>query len=140
VVGTALVRETRFVTLSPRALSSGEAGWLQGLWPRGLPLRGNFLEIVRMIYPDISLIDWMKKYPDLVVVKRNCSHCKEEQQATIPFIDFDVVGLVSADCPCGKNILRCMNMVFAGRKLNAPNWSRHYRRAFSKRVAQPISN
>jgi hypothetical protein len=55
-----------------------------------------------MIYPDVNLETWLKKYPVLEVQKKRCHHCKSLRIANIPFIEKDWVGLQSKDCACGK--------------------------------------
>lgn len=54
-----------------------------------------------MIFPDIDLDDWIKKYPALEVISRPCHYCKSSRVANIPFIEKDWVGLQSKDCSCG---------------------------------------
>ena len=55
-----------------------------------------------MIYPNVTLKDWLKKYPVLEVKKKRCHHCLQMIVANIPFIEKDWVGLESKDCACGK--------------------------------------
>ena len=40
-----------------------------------------------MIFPDIDLDDWIKKYPALEVISRPCHYCKSSRVANIPFIE-----------------------------------------------------
>lgn len=55
-----------------------------------------------MIYPNVSLEEWLEKYPVLEIKKKRCHYCREFRVANIPFIEKDWVGLQSKDCSCGK--------------------------------------
>lgn len=55
-----------------------------------------------MIYPEVSLKDWLKKYPVLEIKKIKCHHCRVPMIADIPFIEKNWIGLESKDCACGK--------------------------------------
>lgn len=55
-----------------------------------------------MIYPEVSLKDWLKKYPVLEIRRQKCRSCSSVQLTNIPFIEKDWIGLKSLDCQCGK--------------------------------------
>jgi len=55
-----------------------------------------------MIFPEISLDAWLKKYPDLEVKQGKCDYCDASLETTRPFISKDFVGLKAPKCPCGK--------------------------------------
>lgn len=76
-----------------------------------------------MIYPKISLSAWLKKYPELEVLKKKCDSCDSVMCATTPFIDGPYVGLVAPSCPCGKNRHTCMSMLTAD-KDEVADWDR----------------
>lgn len=54
-----------------------------------------------MIFPDVTLEEWLEKYPDLGVRKERCNGCGKKSILTNkPFIEKDWVGL-AAICECG---------------------------------------
>jgi hypothetical protein len=55
-----------------------------------------------VIYPQVTVEEWCKRYPALAVVKRPCRACRKQRLACVPFIEREWVGLRSAACPCGK--------------------------------------
>lgn len=60
-----------------------------------------------MIFPDVTLEEWLKRYPDLDVVSRDCDQCGKKIIASIPFVSIDLVGLTAPRCSCGKNRFTC---------------------------------
>lgn len=60
-----------------------------------------------MFYPDVSLEEWLEKYPDLYVFGRKCEGCGKTMRTNTPFIMRGYVGLESGDCSCKKNHSRC---------------------------------
>lgn len=54
-----------------------------------------------MIFPEITLEEWLERYPDLAVRKERCNGCcKKFIKTNKPFIEKDWVGL-AAICECG---------------------------------------
>lgn len=60
-----------------------------------------------MIFPDVSVVEWIKKYPSLSEVTTSCFDCGREIVANKPFITKHYVGLVSSKCICGSNCTGC---------------------------------
>lgn len=56
-----------------------------------------------MIYPDVTLEDWLRKHPELQVLKKTCDSCGKDMFSTVPFMTKDYYGLESPKCSCGKN-------------------------------------
>jgi hypothetical protein len=56
-----------------------------------------------MFFPDVSLEEWLKKYPELEVISSTCENCGSEMKATRPFIEKHFAGLRIDHCHCGKN-------------------------------------
>ena len=53
-----------------------------------------------MLYPQISIEEWKRKYPSLTTPSKKC--CGIKITASIPFITQDFVGFRSPVCPqCG---------------------------------------
>lgn len=53
-----------------------------------------------MIYPNVSLDEWLKKY-DLEVEIFECSKCGVRLEVNIPILTKDSAGLISKRCDCG---------------------------------------
>jgi len=53
-----------------------------------------------MIYPNISLKEWLKLFPGLAVQDITCS-CGKSGKTTRPAISKDYVGLAAPPCICG---------------------------------------
>ncbi len=66
-----------------------------------------------MIYPDVTLDEWLKRHPDLKVKEGICDNwdCKKPMRTTRPFVYRDGVGLESNDCECGKSKHRSSVMI-----------------------------
>lgn len=64
-----------------------------------------------MIFPQVSLQDWLQKHPDLKINKLNCDACGKEMIANKPFIEKGYAGLIAEKCSCGNNRHTCMSMV-----------------------------
>lgn len=64
-----------------------------------------------MIYVDVSPEHWLKKYPELSILKKACDHCGTEMICNKPFIQKDYAGFAAAPCACGKNRHTCMSMI-----------------------------
>jgi hypothetical protein len=64
-----------------------------------------------MIYPDVSLKEWRKKYPELKVMKLDCDNCGKTIVANRPFLTKGYAGLDAPRCECGKNRHSCSSMV-----------------------------
>ena len=62
-----------------------------------------------MIYPDVPLEQWLKKYPALTVLKEKCRKCGTEVSTDKPFITDDFVGIHVSPCSCGheSKIMSC---------------------------------
>lgn len=65
----------------------------------------RFLE-TSMIYPEISLDEWLSKYKGLKIAKANCNSCGEIMESSIPFISSEYIGLTSPKCKCGISFTR----------------------------------
>lgn len=78
-----------------------------------------------MIFPDVTLKFWKRKYPELSVLSRKCTNCGTKLTANKPFITRDYVGLClpNEKCACGKNKLNCMSAI-AISKEEIANWNR----------------
>lgn len=55
-----------------------------------------------MIYPDVTLEEWLKRYPDLKVVTGICDGCGGPKPTIKPFRFKHGVGLECLPCSCGK--------------------------------------
>lgn len=55
-----------------------------------------------MIYPDVTVTEWIRKHPSLKVVSTSCSECGSKIYADRPFVSQDYVGLESRPCSCGN--------------------------------------
>lgn len=64
-----------------------------------------------MIYPDIPLKVWLKKYPDLEVLSHKCESCGEISKSETPFLTKEYAGLESQPCSCGKGRGGCSTYV-----------------------------
>lgn len=53
-----------------------------------------------MIFPDVSLESWLKKYPALKVRKGKCPQCGSRIKTETPFVSSDWAGLTNI-CSCG---------------------------------------
>ena len=61
-----------------------------------------------MIYPDVSVEEWMERYPELVDMiavdwqLAYCSKCGEKNTPEVPFIKRGWIGFVNEECSgCG---------------------------------------
>jgi len=56
-----------------------------------------------MIFPDVTIKEWLKKYPDLDEpdYSHSCSECGVKIKEYKPFIEKDWIGFVSNKCDCG---------------------------------------
>lgn len=61
-----------------------------------------------MIFPEITLEEWLEKYPELQILTKKCDNCNKDITANKPFITNGYVGLSSDKCICGKNKHDCM--------------------------------
>lgn len=64
-----------------------------------------------MIFPDISIQEWKRKYPTLECVETRCIDCNAPVIAVKPYITKDYVGLVSNPCSCGSTRTGCQSSV-----------------------------
>lgn len=64
-----------------------------------------------MIFVDVKIDDWLKRYPELQVKETECPDCGEIIMALRPFISKDYVGLTSGPCTCGSVRARCESSV-----------------------------
>jgi hypothetical protein len=64
-----------------------------------------------MIYPDVSLQDWLKKYPELDVLERTCPACGTIRKADRPFVRKGYAGVEAGNCICGKDPSTCSSQV-----------------------------
>lgn len=74
-----------------------------------------------MIFPDVSLQDWLKKYPELEVITRSCDACGALMHATKPFLEKGYAGLVTV-CPCGGRTHQAMSCVTTSKE-ESREWS-----------------
>jgi len=56
-----------------------------------------------MIFPNISLQDWLNTHNELEVETDTCECCGREMKTTIPFVEHDWVGLLAPECKCGES-------------------------------------
>lgn len=64
-----------------------------------------------MIFPKVSLIDWMKKHPELEILSKKCDNCDKILRSVKPFVDGIYAGLIACDCLCNKNRHTCVSMI-----------------------------
>jgi len=69
-----------------------------------------------MIFPDVSLKEWLTKYDELEIEKGACNNCGKEMPTIKPFIEKDYVGLVSKNCLCDKNTNQAMTLIPISKK------------------------
>jgi hypothetical protein len=70
-----------------------------------------------VIYPDVPLEQWLKKYPALKIVTNSCKSCGSEISTDKPFVATDYVGLEAHNCQtCGNN-QRAMSILITGKSL-----------------------
>ena len=78
-----------------------------------------------MIYPDVTLAEWLRKYPDLKVITRECSRCGKEVSTTKAFVSADYTGLELEKCShCGSRE-RALSYLVTSRKA-LREWSRFF--------------
>lgn len=56
-----------------------------------------------MIYPEVTLEEWLREHPVLEIRKAKCKSCGTILVTNIPFIEKDWLGIQSKDCTCGKS-------------------------------------
>ena len=56
-----------------------------------------------MIFPQVTLQEWMRRFPGLEPESAECS-CGKRGQTTVPVISKDWVGLAMPKCICGDEI------------------------------------
>ncbi len=64
-----------------------------------------------MIYPEVPLKVWLKRYPELKVISGTCSNCEKIMPTSRPFLSKGYAGIESLPCSCGKNRNKAMTMV-----------------------------
>lgn len=62
-----------------------------------------------MIFPDISLAEWLSRHPELKVRQTSCITCSRPIVADRPYISAKYLGLVSRPCECGSTRTVCDN-------------------------------
>lgn len=65
----------------------------------------------KMIYPDVSIEEWLSKHKGLKVSIGKCNSCGAELRSTVPFLFKYGVGLESPKCPCGSGTNKCATML-----------------------------
>lgn len=60
-----------------------------------------------MIYPDVTLEEWLKRYPDLESSDEECPECGTFRTVNIPFLSKKWIGLMSSQCKCGCPPIVC---------------------------------
>ena len=77
-------------------------GPVRSRWSRFHPTAFFFFERSLMIYPDVTVEEWLKKYSGLKVCEQACPNCKATILTDRPFITKDYAGLEGKFCPsCG---------------------------------------
>jgi hypothetical protein len=56
-----------------------------------------------MIFPDVSLEEWKKRFPKLKEIVGACDACGASMITRRPFLEKNYAGLVAESCSCGKN-------------------------------------
>lgn len=69
-----------------------------------------------MIFPNVSLEKFLKKYNELEIESGFCNNCHKEIKTEKPFIEKGFVGLISHDCSCNKNTNQVMTMIPISKK------------------------
>jgi hypothetical protein len=64
-----------------------------------------------VLFPEVTLDQWLKKYPELEVIEGFCDHCGEPLKAVKPFITNRYAGIMAPECRCGKNRHSVMSLV-----------------------------
>lgn len=64
-----------------------------------------------MIYPDVTLEEWLKKYPGLEVFSQPCPQCKETISTKTPFITKHYAGLEGKACYACGFIVNSANLI-----------------------------
>jgi hypothetical protein len=64
-----------------------------------------------MIYPDVTVEDWIAKHPALEVSKCSCIDCGVEIKSDKPYMSRDYIGLESKPCVCGSTRSKCSSSV-----------------------------
>lgn len=58
-----------------------------------------------MIFPDVNIEEWLRRYPDLKIFKRSCPHCNLDVETNQVFISKDYIGIQLELCPhCGQKV------------------------------------
>jgi hypothetical protein len=56
-----------------------------------------------MLYPDVTVEEWCRRYPGLEVREVSCKHCSLPFVINVPFLSADFVGFEVKVCPhCGS--------------------------------------
>ena len=74
-----------------------------------------------MIYVDVPLKQWLKKYPELKVLRKKCSKCGQIRFTDKPFVMKDYAGVTAGTCPCGGDGRTASSMVTTNEK-KAAEW------------------
>lgn len=69
-----------------------------------------------MIYPDVTVEEWTKRYPGLKVVSTTCCECGSKINTDRPFVSMDYVGLESGPCSCGNTRSTAANVLTRTKK------------------------
>lgn len=66
-----------------------------------------------MIYPDVPLEEWLKRYPDLKVIEGKCDNrqCGKTKPTIRPIKFRHGIGLEAFPCECGKGRHGTMTML-----------------------------
>lgn len=64
-----------------------------------------------MIFRDVSLEEWLERYPELEIEEGFCNQCGKTMRTTKPFVEKGYVGLVSPKCSCGLNTNQVMTVL-----------------------------
>lgn len=70
-----------------------------------------------MIYPDVPVEEWLKKYPTLTVIESVSYPCGCKIKADRPYITKDYAGLESRKC-CDKGQSACSSNVAISKEEN----------------------
>jgi hypothetical protein len=67
--------------------------------------------VKNMIFPEVTIEEWINKFPELEVISRRCDYCGSIMKSEKPFLMKGYAGLVSPNCKCGKNRGLCSSRI-----------------------------
>jgi len=69
-----------------------------------------------MIFVDVPIEAWLRRYPELSIVEGICNSCERPLKANQPFVTKGYAGLRAEDCLCGENTHTSMSLVSTSRQ------------------------